>query len=169
MAGTSGLYQLHSPLYNGSARGCPLATASAPAISRLKSEPGGQVRSAVARTPCRAAVTQASPTTIEARTPTATLRRTSRHPRQREVSSMSFVTHLECGNCGRFHDPTRIHNLCTGCERPLLVRYDLTSVKRAVARADLARRPADLWRYREMLPIDEPGAVISLGESMTPL
>ena len=82
---------------------------------------------------------------------------------------MSFVTHLECGNCGRFHDPTRIHNLCTGCERPLLVRYDLTSVKRAVARADLARRPADLWRYREMLPIDEPGAVISLGESMTPL
>ena len=49
------------------------------------------------------------------------------------------------------------------------MRYDLTSVKRAVARADLARRPADLWRYREMLPIDEPGAVISLGESMTPL
>src|SRR5262245_8333208 len=82
---------------------------------------------------------------------------------------MSFVTHLECANCGRHYDPSGIHNLCTACARPLLVRYDLDSIKRAVTRSALAKRPADLWRYIEMLPIDNPAAIVSLGEPMTPL
>src|SRR6202035_5227348 len=36
-------------------------------------------------------------------------------------------------------------------------------------RARIAARPPDLWRYPELLPVSAPGAVVSLGEGMTPL
>jgi threonine synthase len=53
--------------------------------------------------------------------------------------------------------------------RPLLVRYDLQGVRAAVARDDLAVRPASMWRYRELLPVEDDDAIVSLGETMTPL
>jgi threonine synthase len=36
-------------------------------------------------------------------------------------------------------------------------------------RAEIARRPATLWRYREALPLERPEEGVSLGEVMTPL
>ncbi len=36
-------------------------------------------------------------------------------------------------------------------------------------RAEIGRRPADLWRYHELLPVSGAGRVVSLGEGMTPL
>src|SRR5712675_2003810 len=53
--------------------------------------------------------------------------------------------------------------------RPLLVRYDLDGVRRALPRDALASRPQSLWRYREMLPVRRPENVVSLGEVVTPL
>jgi threonine synthase len=55
------------------------------------------------------------------------------------------------------------------CGSPLLARYDLRLVASQVSPADIAARPADLWRYHELLPVREPGHVVSLGEGMTPL
>jgi len=79
-----------------------------------------------------------------------------------------FVTHLECGATGERHEKGRLHNL-SRAGKPLLVRYDLGAVGRAVSREDLARRPADLWRYRELLPVGRAEHVVSLGENFTPL
>ncbi len=59
-------------------------------------------------------------------------------------------------------------NLCT-CGSPLLVRYDLEQVAAGASRSDLARRPPDLWRYRELLPVLDPANVVGLGETMTPI
>jgi threonine synthase len=36
-------------------------------------------------------------------------------------------------------------------------------------REELARRPATLWRYRELLPIEDPAHIVTLGEPNTPL
>jgi len=44
---------------------------------------------------------------------------------------MNFVTHLECANCGQRYDAAQIHNLCTSCQRPLWVRYDLAALQRS--------------------------------------
>ncbi|MDP7049339.1 MAG: threonine synthase [Verrucomicrobiota bacterium] len=82
---------------------------------------------------------------------------------------MSFVTHLECANCGRHYPAGQPHNLCTDCQRPLWVRYDLDRVREVFPREALANRPADLWRYRELLPYADPENVVSLGETMTPI
>ncbi len=80
----------------------------------------------------------------------------------------SHVSHLECSATGERYEAGKPHNL-SRAGKPLIVRYDLKSVGRAVDRAALAKRPADLWRYRELLPLGGPEDVVNLGEQFTPL
>ncbi|HYA04500.1 MAG TPA: threonine synthase [Xanthobacteraceae bacterium] len=80
----------------------------------------------------------------------------------------TFVTHLECAATGERHAADAIHNL-SRAGKPLLVRYDLDGVKAELSKAALAQRPADLWRYRELLPVRRARDIVSLGEAMTPL
>jgi threonine synthase len=80
----------------------------------------------------------------------------------------SFLSHLECGKCGRVYDADVVQQLCS-CGAPLLARYDLARLGRAISPADLCRREPSLWRYHELLPVRDPGAVATLGEGMTPL
>lgn len=79
------------------------------------------------------------------------------------------VTHLECGLCGLEHEARRLHNLCTACGKPLLVRYDLERAKMTLTKESLAARRPDLWRYREVLPVEGKDNIVSLGEGWTPL
>jgi threonine synthase len=81
----------------------------------------------------------------------------------------NFVTHLECANCFKRYEADRVHGLCTECQRPLWVRYDLPAVARSVTRRDIAERDPTLWRYRELLPLVDDVNKVSLGETMTPL
>lgn len=80
----------------------------------------------------------------------------------------TFVTHLECGMEGDRYEADRLHGL-SKAGKPLLVRYDLEGIAAAVSKDDLAKRPPDLWRYREFLPVRKLENVLSLGESHTPL
>jgi threonine synthase len=80
----------------------------------------------------------------------------------------TFVTHLECSLTGA-HYPADTLQTLSEAGRPLLVRYDLDGVRRALPRERLATRPQSLWRYRELLPVRRPEDVVSLGEVMTPL
>jgi len=79
------------------------------------------------------------------------------------------VTHLECGLCGLEYEAHRLHNLCTACGKPLLVRYDLSRSKTTLTKESLAARRPDLWRYREVLPLQNDENIVSLGEGWTPL
>jgi threonine synthase len=80
----------------------------------------------------------------------------------------TFVTHLECSATGERYAADEIHNL-SRVGKPLLVRYDLDGVKRALSKDELAKRPPDLWRYRELLPVRRKENIVSLGETTTPL
>jgi threonine synthase len=80
----------------------------------------------------------------------------------------TFVTHLECSLTGEHYPADTLQSLSRG-GKPLLVRYDLEGVGRALDRAALGPRPRTLWRYRELLPVRRPENVLSLGEVMTPL
>ncbi|HEX7956268.1 MAG TPA: threonine synthase [Pyrinomonadaceae bacterium] len=79
------------------------------------------------------------------------------------------VTHLECAACARRYEARRLHNLCTECGRPLLVRYDLKAAARTLTRESLKGRRGDLWRYAEVLPVEREENIVSLGEGWTPL
>lgn len=79
-----------------------------------------------------------------------------------------FVSHLECPKCGATYDSEQVIQLCD-CGAPLLVRYDTDKVAAAFSKSDLTGRPADLWRYRELLPVRDEANIVNLGEGMTPL
>jgi threonine synthase len=80
----------------------------------------------------------------------------------------TFVTHLECSASGERYPADVLHNL-SGAGKPLLVRYDLDGVRKALTKEALARRAPDLWRYRELLPVRRTRDIVSLGEAVTPL
>jgi threonine synthase len=66
------------------------------------------------------------------------------------------------------HDADVVANLCT-CGSPLLCRYDLALAAATMTTDTIASRPPTLWRYREVLPVRDDGAIRSLGEGFTPL
>ena len=84
------------------------------------------------------------------------------------VERPTFVTHLECSATGERYAADELHNL-SRAGKPLLVRYDLGAVKKALSKEALARRPRDLWRYRELLPVRRTRDIVSLGEPITPI
>ncbi|NIJ22161.1 threonine synthase [Sphingomonas naasensis] len=80
----------------------------------------------------------------------------------------TFVSHLECAMTGERYEADQLHGL-SRVGRPLLVRYDLEGVKAALTPEMLAARPADLWKYRELLPVRQTANIVSLGETATPI
>lgn len=79
------------------------------------------------------------------------------------------VLHLECAACNLRHEARRLLNLCRECGKPLLVRYDLEAAARTLTKESLSGRRSDMWRYREVLPVEKDDHVVSLGEGLTPL
>ncbi len=83
------------------------------------------------------------------------------------LNRTSFVTHLE-GAIDGTEIPARTLQT-VHADRPIWVRYDLDAVREAVKPSDFASRESSMWRYRELLPFEDPAKIISLGEGMTPL
>jgi threonine synthase len=82
---------------------------------------------------------------------------------------MSYFTHLECSSpCGApAYDPRAEQHLCV-CGAPLLARYDLERA-RAWQKNTLVGRDPNMWRYRELMPLFDGEAPVTLGEGWTPL
>ncbi len=80
----------------------------------------------------------------------------------------SYLERLRCPRCRETHDASRPHNLCA-CGSPLLAEYDLSQLGRALDPRELVSRPYELWRYHELLPVEDAGAEVRLGEPVTPL
>jgi threonine synthase len=78
------------------------------------------------------------------------------------------LTHLECTKCGRRYEPGQVLNLCE-CGGPLFARYNLDRAAKNMRPGHLALREPTLWRYDDVLPVDNPDHRISLGEGFTPL
>lgn len=81
---------------------------------------------------------------------------------------MSFLTDLICTKTGTAYDKTRLLNLSEE-GAPLFARYDLDAVREAVPKESLADREPTMWRYAEVLPVEDPRFRVSLGEGFTPL
>jgi threonine synthase len=80
---------------------------------------------------------------------------------------MSFVTGLQCRECGQQYPQAPFH-VCELCFGPLEIQYDYPAIAAAINRETIASREPNLWRYRELLPIDgEP--VVGLYSGFTPL
>jgi len=80
---------------------------------------------------------------------------------------MSFVEGLRCRECGQDYPQKPLH-VCENCFGPLEIVYDYDSIAKAISRRKIVSRDHNLWRYRELLPIDgEPR--VGLYSGFTPL
>src|SRR5262245_56724461 len=80
---------------------------------------------------------------------------------------MSFVLGLRCRECGENY-PQAPRHVCDSCFGPLEIQYDFGSIRKSLSRESIARREHNLWRYRELLPIDSEPRV-GLYSGFTPL
>ncbi|HVL13421.1 MAG TPA: pyridoxal-phosphate dependent enzyme, partial [Gemmata sp.] len=60
---------------------------------------------------------------------------------------------MKCRVCGKLYPKSAI-NFCVDDFGPLEVTYDYDRAKSALSRAKLEKRPWNMWRYRELLPLD---------------
>ncbi len=81
---------------------------------------------------------------------------------------MSFAEKIVCARCQNCFALSELLNLCP-CGSPLLVCYDFKKAKSALDKSSLAGRVASLWRYHELLPLQNDANRVSLGEGYTPL
>lgn len=80
---------------------------------------------------------------------------------------MSYVKGLKCRECGREY-PKEPLFVCEYCFGPLEVNYDYEKIKKVLTKKEIESRPKNLWRYKELLPIDkEP--TDGLNSGFTPL
>jgi threonine synthase len=80
----------------------------------------------------------------------------------------TFVSHLECSYTGEIYPADQLHGL-SAAGKPLLVKYDLEALGKAISKDDLKSRLPEFWRYREFLPVRKSANVVRLGEVMTPI
>jgi threonine synthase len=77
------------------------------------------------------------------------------------------VIALKCRSCGKQREKAPV-SACAECFNLLEPAYDWDAVRATFTRETIAARPLDLWRYRELLPVDGEPAV-GRGTGFTPL
>ena len=81
----------------------------------------------------------------------------------------SYLSHLECTQCGKTCSCDKLIKVSPCCGKVLFARYDLAKMRKEVDRDAMASRPSNMWRFSELLPVNDPANVITLGEGGTPL
>ena len=82
---------------------------------------------------------------------------------------MSYFTGFTCVKCAAPYPPDRDLLLCPKCDSLLEADYDYARLARELDRDALGRRPDNVWRWRELLPVLDPTKIVTLGEGGTPL
>ena len=88
-------------------------------------------------------------------------------PPQTHVSS-ARVLGLRCRECGAEYELRATH-VCDACFGPLDVAYDYDAIRKVVSRERIEAGPPTMWRYRDLLPLEDRAQVVTLGEGFTPL
>jgi len=81
---------------------------------------------------------------------------------------MSRVLGLKCKECGERY-PATPKLACDKCWGPLEVEYDEDILSKIADKRALRRRPFNLWRYSELLPLEDPRKAVDMGDGGTPL
>jgi threonine synthase len=80
---------------------------------------------------------------------------------------MSYIKGLKCRECGRTYPKEPLY-VCEYCFGPLEVDYDYGRIKTSLSRKKIESRPQNMWRYKELLPVDTQ-PLSGLDTGFTPL
>lgn len=83
---------------------------------------------------------------------------------------MTYPTYiLKCPECGAHFDPAKPQTYCHNCNSPILAHYDLSALAHSLTRDEIFARPRGMWRWHELLPVQDHSSAVTLGEGDTPL
>lgn len=83
---------------------------------------------------------------------------------------MKKILNLQCINCGKEHKTNETDFLCTACGGNLEVNYDYKLISRRFSIGKLKDNPwYDMWRYLDLLPINDHDKVPHVHVGWTPL
>lgn len=86
------------------------------------------------------------------------------------MQSKSFVKEMRCARCGKQYEASSGAIRCENRDDGRLdIYYDYEALKEALTHETFSKREKGVWRYRELLPIENPAHIISLGEGGAPL
>ncbi len=71
---------------------------------------------------------------------------------------MSFMKGLKCRECGKEYPKEALH-VCELCFGPLEVNYEYEKIKEVLTRQTIEKRPPNMWRYKELLPLESDPSV----------
>lgn len=81
------------------------------------------------------------------------------------IELKTLYTNLICSKSGKIYDKNKLQTY-SELNKPLVAQYDLTE---GLDREVLRNRAHTMWRYREVLPVEDDRNIVSLGEGMTPM
>ncbi|MFC7057808.1 threonine synthase [Halovenus salina] len=79
----------------------------------------------------------------------------------------TVVSHITCRSCGETYDLDLTEFPCRECGGILDPQYDYDALD--ITPEEWAARGDSMWDYRELLPVRDPDAIVSMGEGATPL
>ncbi len=83
---------------------------------------------------------------------------------------MKKISMLKCINCGREHEEEEVKYVCNSCGGNLEVIYDYNLIKKRFNHDELKEnRFYDIWRYSDLLPIEDLKDIPPLKIGYTPL
>jgi threonine synthase len=85
------------------------------------------------------------------------------------TAPFSYLTHLECSQCRQTFDADQVQTFCPQCQTPLLACYDLEMAAKRLNRAQFSARKRGMWRWHELMPVQDEAHIVTLGEGDTPI
>jgi threonine synthase len=85
------------------------------------------------------------------------------------IRSELFASQITCVNCGKKY-PLGKYYRCSKCGGILDVQYDYEKMHDQIdLKALFAEKTMNLWKYKELLPIEDSSKIVTLYEGATPL
>ncbi len=81
------------------------------------------------------------------------------------IELKTLYTNLICSKSGKIYDKNQLQTY-SELNKPLVAQYDFSE---GLDRNLLRNREYTMWRYREVLPVEDDRNIVSLGEGMTPM
>ena len=80
---------------------------------------------------------------------------------------MTLATHLQCKEC-KTQYPLELRHVCDECFGSLDVKYDYDKIGDQF-KQNVLGRPSNLWKYKELLPINQKNRYVNIHAGYTPL
>jgi len=79
--------------------------------------------------------------------------------------NQNLIKDLICSSCGKAYPADRLQSYSECCKKPLLANYQLVKQSRDIINVN----DHTMWRYIQLLPLNDVENKVSLGEGLTPL